>query len=167
MYDRVVDVPRLVCNYRAGDELPDQLLDDARSALTAQPPANQRNCSCARVVASSASAHVTVSSTDAAPGGFGKLAPGVIKFPVGGYGKLPGGGLKFPVGGYKPYPGSYKPAGYGGWGPAGIGLGVGLAAGMVGAAAASAIADDGCTVIRRRIIDEDGNMFVRRIRVCE
>lgn len=35
MYDRVVDVPRLVCNYRAHDELPDPLLDDARSALTA------------------------------------------------------------------------------------------------------------------------------------
>ncbi|MFF0707049.1 alpha-ketoglutarate-dependent dioxygenase AlkB [Gordonia sputi] len=35
MYDRVVDVPRLVRNYQASDELPDPLLVDARAALTA------------------------------------------------------------------------------------------------------------------------------------
>ena len=34
MYDRVVDVPRLVCTYLAGDVLPHQLLDEAREALS-------------------------------------------------------------------------------------------------------------------------------------
>lgn len=35
MYDRVVDVPRLVCWYGEGDELPDPLLAEARDALSA------------------------------------------------------------------------------------------------------------------------------------
>lgn len=35
MYERMVDVPRLLCFYAEGDELPDPLLTDARSALTA------------------------------------------------------------------------------------------------------------------------------------
>jgi alkylated DNA repair dioxygenase AlkB len=34
MYDRVVDVPRLVHTYLAGDALPHPLLDDAREALS-------------------------------------------------------------------------------------------------------------------------------------
>ncbi|MGV9823971.1 alpha-ketoglutarate-dependent dioxygenase AlkB [Gordonia sp. NPDC003429] len=34
MYDRVVDVPRLVCHYGADDPLPDPLLCDARAALS-------------------------------------------------------------------------------------------------------------------------------------
>ncbi|TVT41043.1 alpha-ketoglutarate-dependent dioxygenase AlkB [Amycolatopsis rhizosphaerae] len=34
MYDRVVDVPRLLCFYGEGDELPDPVLDEARSALS-------------------------------------------------------------------------------------------------------------------------------------
>lgn len=34
MYDRVVDVPRLVCFYTADDELPHPLLTDLRNALT-------------------------------------------------------------------------------------------------------------------------------------
>ena len=33
MYDRVVDVPRLLCHYDEGDELPDPLLTQARDAL--------------------------------------------------------------------------------------------------------------------------------------
>jgi alkylated DNA repair dioxygenase AlkB len=33
MYDRVVDVPRLLCHYDGGDELPDPLLTQARDAL--------------------------------------------------------------------------------------------------------------------------------------
>ncbi|MFC0680991.1 alpha-ketoglutarate-dependent dioxygenase AlkB [Lysobacter korlensis] len=33
MYDRVVDVPRLVCSYRDGDPLPDATLQSARDAL--------------------------------------------------------------------------------------------------------------------------------------
>jgi alkylated DNA repair dioxygenase AlkB len=35
MYDRVVDVPRLLCFYAEGDELPDPVLDQARQALSA------------------------------------------------------------------------------------------------------------------------------------
>jgi alkylated DNA repair dioxygenase AlkB len=35
MYDRVVDVPRLVCFYGEADPLPDPVLDQARGALTA------------------------------------------------------------------------------------------------------------------------------------
>jgi alkylated DNA repair dioxygenase AlkB len=34
MYDRVVDVPRLLCFYREGDELPDPILARARDALS-------------------------------------------------------------------------------------------------------------------------------------
>lgn len=34
MYDRVVDVPRLVCHYGVGDQLPDPSLDEARSLLS-------------------------------------------------------------------------------------------------------------------------------------
>ncbi len=33
MYDRVVDVPRLLCHYDEGEELPDPLLTEARDAL--------------------------------------------------------------------------------------------------------------------------------------
>jgi alkylated DNA repair dioxygenase AlkB len=33
MYDRVVDVPRLLCFYGEGETLPDPMLDDARQAL--------------------------------------------------------------------------------------------------------------------------------------
>jgi alkylated DNA repair dioxygenase AlkB len=34
MYERVVDVPRLLCFYGAGEQLPDPLLTQARAALT-------------------------------------------------------------------------------------------------------------------------------------
>lgn len=34
MYDRVVDVPRLLCHYGVGDVLPDALLSDARERLS-------------------------------------------------------------------------------------------------------------------------------------
>jgi alkylated DNA repair dioxygenase AlkB len=33
MYDRVVDVPRLLCFYGEGEPLPDPMLDEARQAL--------------------------------------------------------------------------------------------------------------------------------------
>src|SRR5215472_17302483 len=33
MYDKVVDVPRLLCHYGADEPLPDQALHDARTAL--------------------------------------------------------------------------------------------------------------------------------------
>ena len=34
MYERTVDVPRLLCSYGAGDQLPDPVLDQARDALS-------------------------------------------------------------------------------------------------------------------------------------
>ncbi|WP_067545345.1 alpha-ketoglutarate-dependent dioxygenase AlkB [Nocardia crassostreae] len=34
MYDRVVDVPRLLCSYKEGQELPDPVLTQAREALS-------------------------------------------------------------------------------------------------------------------------------------
>ncbi|MEV6769031.1 alpha-ketoglutarate-dependent dioxygenase AlkB [Nocardia sp. NPDC051030] len=34
MYDRVVDVPRLLCSYKEGQELPDSILVEARNALS-------------------------------------------------------------------------------------------------------------------------------------
>lgn len=34
MYERVVDVPRLLCFYDEGDDLPDPVLDEARAALS-------------------------------------------------------------------------------------------------------------------------------------
>jgi alkylated DNA repair dioxygenase AlkB len=36
MYDQVVDVPRLLCHYGAGEPLPDPALDEARGALDAR-----------------------------------------------------------------------------------------------------------------------------------
>src|SRR3954447_4471455 len=35
MYDRMVDVPRLICSYGAGDALPDPALAEARDTLNA------------------------------------------------------------------------------------------------------------------------------------
>jgi alkylated DNA repair dioxygenase AlkB len=35
MYERVVDVPRLLCHYREGDPLPNRLLGEARAQLSA------------------------------------------------------------------------------------------------------------------------------------
>lgn len=34
MYDRMVDVPRLLCHYREGDQLPDPALEDCREQLS-------------------------------------------------------------------------------------------------------------------------------------
>ena len=68
------------------------------------------------------------------------------------------------------YGGGYK---YGnGWGYGAAALG-GMAVGLVAAGAASANAgqvsayDGECTLVRRRAIDEDGNVYIRRVRVCE
>ncbi len=36
MYEHVVDVPRLLASYRAGDALPHPILDEARQALSAR-----------------------------------------------------------------------------------------------------------------------------------
>ncbi len=63
------------------------------------------------------------------------------------------------------YPKPYHP-GYGG---VGLGVGLGLGALAVGAAVASgaAYAEEECTIVRRRIMDDEGNVYVRRVQVCE
>ena len=52
-----------------------------------------------------------------------------------------------------------------GVGYGGIVLG-GLALGALAAGAAAA-ADEDCYLESRRVVDEDGNVYVRRVRVCE
>lgn len=63
----------------------------------------------------------------------------------------------------------------GGWGYGAAALG-GMAVGLVAAGAASANAGaysqvsaevGECYLVRRRAVDEDGNVYVRRVRVCE
>ena len=62
----------------------------------------------------------------------------------------------------------FKPAyGYGpGWGYGAAALG-GLAVGAIAASAASAGPSGECYYERRRVEDEDGNLYIRRVRVCE
>ena len=79
----------------------------------------------------------------------------------------------------KPFPklGPMKPGpvgsgGYGGYGHkhyGGAGLAFGLMCGLALAAATSgsAYATDDCYVVRRRIVTEDGDLIIRRVRVCE
>jgi hypothetical protein len=55
--------------------------------------------------------------------------------------------------------------GYGYGGGAGAALIGGLAIGAIAAAAASQ--DDGCYVVTKRTFDEDGNVYMRRVTVCE
>ncbi len=70
------------------------------------------------------------------------------------------------------YGGGYKDGNGWGYGAAALG---GMAAGLVAAGAASANANAGqdtgyageCDLVRRRAIDEDGNVYIRRVRVCE
>ncbi|HEY0441011.1 MAG TPA: hypothetical protein VGD36_13130 [Xanthobacteraceae bacterium] len=81
----------------------------------------------------------------------------------GGSGGWGGGGGGWGGGGKK-WGGGYG-KGYGYGVPLAIGAG-GLALGAVAAGAAGAY-DDECYVRRQRFVDEDGNTFVRRVRVCE
>ncbi|MEA1831031.1 hypothetical protein U8607_02960 [Methylobacterium durans] len=62
-----------------------------------------------------------------------------------------------------------KPGGYGygygpGWGYGAAALVGGLALGAIAASAAEA---GSCTIERQRVEDEEGNVYVRRVRVCE
>ena len=85
--------------------------------------------------------------------------PPVGKPLQGGPAKVPGYG-----GGYGYGPGHHGPNG---WAMAGAGLGVGLAAGAVGAAIAHDGDDEECRIVRQRVIDEDGNMYIRRVTRCD
>ncbi|MER2263738.1 hypothetical protein [Methylobacterium oxalidis] len=70
---------------------------------------------------------------------------------------------------YFPGLGVKKPGyGYGGYGP-GWGYGAAALAGglALGAIAASAAETDACFIERRRMVDEEGNVYVRKVRVCE
>lgn len=89
------------------------------------------------------------------------------KFNYGLGGKVGGPGNKFGGGGYH--------HGHGGWGYGAAALG-GMAVGLVAAGAASANAGaysqdaaelGDCYLVRRRAVDEDGNVYIRRVRVCE
>lgn len=75
---------------------------------------------------------------------------------------IQGYGKKKPVFGY---------GGYGhhhGWGYGAAALAGGMALGAIAASAASSSAEAGdCYFERRKALDEDGNVYVRRVRVCE
>ena len=82
--------------------------------------------------------------------------------------KLP---VKVPI--VKPFPkpgpakpGPIVPGGYGHKHYGGAGLAFGLMGGLALAAAASASRED-CYVVRKRFVTEDGDLIVRRVRVCE
>ena len=79
-------------------------------------------------------------------------------------------GNKYGYGGGNKFGGGYK---YGnGWGYGAAALG-GMAVGLVAAGAASANAGQAsayageCYLVRRQAVDEDGNVYIRRVRVCE
>lgn len=71
-------------------------------------------------------------------------------------------------GGFKPKPTYFKPHyGYGGgWGYGAAAMG-GLALGAIAASAVSANPAGECFIERRRVEDEEGNVYIRRVRVCE
>ena len=90
------------------------------------------------------------------------LATGVIAAPTGASAK--------------PYHGKHYGKYHGGhwgyhhrrrhWSPGLVGVGLGL--GVLGAAAAASAAYAGeCYMVRRRAVDEDGNMYIRRVQVCD
>ena len=81
-------------------------------------------------------------------------APILKPFPKLGPAKPDPAGPSGPVGGY-----GHKHYG-------GAGLAFGLMGGLALAAAASASQED-CYVVRKRFVTEDGDLIVRRVRVCE
>jgi hypothetical protein len=89
-------------------------------------------------------------------------------------GPLPKFPVKMPI--LKPFPklgpakpGPVTPVGYGHKHYGGAGLAFGLMGGLALAAAASApaYAEEDCYVVRKRFVTEDGDLVVRRVRVCE
>ncbi len=69
-------------------------------------------------------------------------------------------------------PGYVKPWSPKPYHPGYVGVGLGLGALAVGAAAASGAtgtvyADEECYMVRRRVVDGYGNVYVRRVQVCE
>ena len=75
----------------------------------------------------------------------------------------------------KPFlkPGPWKPGPVGSGGGYGYGHkhygGAGLAFGLMGglALAAASASQEDCYIVRKRFVTEDGDLIVRRVRVCE
>ena len=87
-------------------------------------------------------------------------------------GPIPKFPVKIPIVKPFPKPGPAKPGpigsggGYGHKHYGGAGLAFGLMGGLALAAAASGSHED-CYVVRKRFVTEDGDLIVRRVRVCE
>jgi hypothetical protein len=54
-----------------------------------------------------------------------------------------------------------------GWGYAGAGVAAGLALGAIAAATAYPVYAGPCYIARREVVDAFGNVYVRRVRVCD
>lgn len=66
-----------------------------------------------------------------------------------------------------PLPMPFKPGPkFGGYGYGAAALAGSLALGVIAAGAAAA-ADEDCYITRRSMVDEDGNEYIRRVRVCD
>lgn len=101
------------------------------------------------------------------PGSVGKIkmAPGLGSGPKVPGPVLGGGPVKVPGGGFKP---GFGGSGYGkpGYGYGAAAMAGGLAVGALAVGAASA-GEGECWIERRRAVDDEGTVFVRRVRVCE
>jgi len=88
-------------------------------------------------------------------------------------GPIPKFPVKVPI--VKPFlkPGPWKPGPVGSGGGYGYGHkhygGAGLAFGLMGglALAAASASQEDCYIVRKRFVTEDGDLIVRRVRVCE
>lgn len=81
--------------------------------------------------------------------------------------------VKIPIVKPFPKPGPWKPGPVGSGGGYGYGHkhygGAGLAFGLMGglALAAASASQEECYIVRKRFVTEDGDLIVRRVRVCE
>jgi len=88
-------------------------------------------------------------------------------------GPIPKFPVKIPIVKPFPKPGPWKPGPVGSGGGYGYGHkhygGAGLAFGLMGglALAAASASQEDCYIVRKRFVTEDGDLIVRRVRVCE
>lgn len=88
-------------------------------------------------------------------------------------GPIPKFPVKIPIVKPFPKPGPWKPGPVGSGGGYGYGHkhygGAGLAFGLMGglALAAASASQEECYIVRKRFVTEDGDLIVRRVRVCE
>lgn len=97
-------------------------------------------------------------------GGNGVKLPGNGPVLVGGPAKVPGGFGKGKGKGHGHGHGGWKGHGYGG--AIAIGVASGLAVGAI-AAPQPLYADDECYAVRKRLVDEDGDVVTRLVAVCD